>query len=348
MIARYRLVCSAVAVALSLALSPVSGRAESREEWQQPGRVMGDLAARLGDCWADIGCGDGYFALRLAKAVGPQGAVYGADISERALASLKSQAERQRLTNVVAVLTEIRTRSWRQPCVGAALICDVLHEMPARSARRARGASVRSSRRGALSDRLPQEPGRHVRSLRKADSPRRAGPPCTEAGLTLDAEFHYLKYQVFLRFRKRGSRVAWRGGRVVVSERNDDLLILARPCAGAPKRALTLFDSTAVIVGIIIGVGVYQNAPLIERGAQGCWGLAALWALGGLLLPCGALGYASWRVGLPAPGGDYVYLSRAYGPWAGFLFGWMQPRGGPARRHRGHGLCLRHLRQDPV
>jgi amino acid transporter len=77
-------------------------------------------------------------------------------------------------------------------------------------------------------------------------------------------------------------------------------------------------------VGIIIGVGVYQNAPLIARGAQGCWGLAGLWVLGGLLSLCGALGYAELASPYPRQGGDYVYLSRAYGPWAGFLFGWMQ------------------------
>ncbi len=110
-----------------------------------------------------------------------------------------------------------------------------------------------------------------------------------------------------------------------MSERNDRAPDPGETsCAGAPKRALTLFDSTAVIVGIIIGVGVYQNAPLIARGAQGCWGLAALWALGGLLSLCGALGYAELASAYPRQGGDYVYLSRAYGPWAGFLFGWMQ------------------------
>ena len=94
--------------------------------------------------------------------------------------------------------------------------------------------------------------------------------------------------------------------------------------AGVPKRSLTLFDSTSIIVGIIIGVGVYQNAPMIARGAQVGWGLAGVWVLGGLLSLCGALGYAVWPRPFPRQGGDYVYLSRAYGPWAGFLFGWMQ------------------------
>jgi amino acid transporter len=49
-----------------------------------------------------------------------------------------------------------------------------------------------------------------------------------------------------------------------------------------------------------------------------------IWAVGGLLSLCGALGYAELASAYPREGGDYVYLSRAYGRWAGFLFGWMQ------------------------
>ena len=106
MSARCRGVCSVLGVVLCLAVVPAAGRAESREEWQQPGRVMGDIALKPGAHVADIGCGEGYFALRLARAVGPQGLVFGADISERALSLMKGQAARQRLTNVVAVVSE--------------------------------------------------------------------------------------------------------------------------------------------------------------------------------------------------------------------------------------------------
>ena len=91
-----------------------------------------------------------------------------------------------------------------------------------------------------------------------------------------------------------------------------------------PKKELTLFDSTCLIVGIIIGAGVYQMAPDIAKGVSGVGGLLALWIMGGLLSLCGALGYAELATAYPQEGGDYVYLSRAYGPWAGFLFGWIQ------------------------
>ena len=93
---------------------------------------------------------------------------------------------------------------------------------------------------------------------------------------------------------------------------------------GLPKRELSLFDSTCLIVGIIIGAGIYQTAPDVARGTACWWGVLAIWVAGGLLSLCGALGYAELATAYPREGGDYVYLSRAYGRWAGFLFGWVQ------------------------
>ncbi|MHB8901010.1 MAG: APC family permease [Thermoguttaceae bacterium] len=91
-----------------------------------------------------------------------------------------------------------------------------------------------------------------------------------------------------------------------------------------PKRQLTLFDSTCLIVGIILGVGVYRFAPDIAKGVDGWWQVLAIWAVGGLLSLFGAFGYAELATAYPGEGGDYVYLTRAYGRWAGFLFGWLQ------------------------
>jgi APA family basic amino acid/polyamine antiporter len=91
-----------------------------------------------------------------------------------------------------------------------------------------------------------------------------------------------------------------------------------------PKKELSLFDSTCIIVGIIIGAGIYQMAPDIAAGAHFWWGVLVIWIVGGLLSLFGALGYAELATAYPKEGGDYVYLSRAYGSWAGFLFGWGQ------------------------
>jgi basic amino acid/polyamine antiporter, APA family len=91
-----------------------------------------------------------------------------------------------------------------------------------------------------------------------------------------------------------------------------------------PRPALSLLDSTCLIVGIIVGAGIYQVAPAVARGASSDWVFLCLWLVGGVLSLCGALGYAELASAYPQEGGDYAYLTRAYGRWAGFLFGWIQ------------------------
>ncbi len=92
----------------------------------------------------------------------------------------------------------------------------------------------------------------------------------------------------------------------------------------APKRHLTLFDSTNIIVGIIIGSSIYLMTPTIAANVPGLWGLVAVWALGGLFSLFGALCYTELGTMFPREGGDYVYLTQAYGRSLGFLFAWAQ------------------------
>ena len=92
----------------------------------------------------------------------------------------------------------------------------------------------------------------------------------------------------------------------------------------APRKELTLFDSVSLIVGIIVGAGIYETANTVAGGVGGPWAVLGIWLAGGLLALSGALCYAELATTYPAEGGDYVYLRKAYGPWAGFLFGWSQ------------------------
>lgn len=94
--------------------------------------------------------------------------------------------------------------------------------------------------------------------------------------------------------------------------------------AGVPKRELSLFDSTCIIVGIIIGAGVYETAPTVARCLGSGPGVMLIWLAGGFLALTGALCYAELATAYPREGGDYVYLTRAYGRWAGYMFGWSQ------------------------
>jgi APA family basic amino acid/polyamine antiporter len=92
----------------------------------------------------------------------------------------------------------------------------------------------------------------------------------------------------------------------------------------APKKELSLFDSTCIIVGIIIGAGIYETAPTVAACMGGGTGTVSIWLIGGLLALAGALCYAELATAYPHEGGDYIYLSRAYGGCAGYLFGWSQ------------------------
>ncbi len=92
----------------------------------------------------------------------------------------------------------------------------------------------------------------------------------------------------------------------------------------APKRQLSLFDSTNIIVGIIIGSFIYEVSPVIAGCVPSFGALILVWVFGGLLSLIGALCYAELATAYPKEGGDYLYLTRAFGRALGFLFAWAQ------------------------
>lgn len=92
--------------------------------------------------------------------------------------------------------------------------------------------------------------------------------------------------------------------------------------SSAPRRHLTLLDSTSIIIGIIIGAGIYETTPLIAANVTGPWMLLGAWLLGGAASLIGAMCYAELTTAYPREGGDYVFVTQAYGPRAGFLLAW--------------------------
>ncbi len=94
------------------------------------------------------------------------------------------------------------------------------------------------------------------------------------------------------------------------------------PEAVTPR--LGLWDATSIIVGIIIGVGIFKLPATIFASAPGPWEAIGVWALGGVLVLIGALCFAELASTYPRSGGEYVYLTRAFGSGAGFLFAWAQ------------------------
>ncbi len=85
-----------------------------------------------------------------------------------------------------------------------------------------------------------------------------------------------------------------------------------------------LWDAASIIVGIVIGAGIYETAPFIFSNAGSPGRAMLVWVLAGVLSVIGAICYAELATTYPRLGGDYFFLRRAYGPWAGFLFGWAQ------------------------
>src|SRR5215472_1926550 len=87
-------------------------------------------------------------------------------------------------------------------------------------------------------------------------------------------------------------------------------------------RELNVWHATAIVVGTIIGSGIFL-VPKEMMQAVGSPGLVYLvWIVGGLLSFFGALTYAELGAVRPYAGGEYVYVRDGYGPLAGFLYAW--------------------------
>jgi basic amino acid/polyamine antiporter, APA family len=92
----------------------------------------------------------------------------------------------------------------------------------------------------------------------------------------------------------------------------------------AGEGQLGVLDAVSIIVGIVIGTTIYRVPQLIfSNTVNPQWGLL-VWVFGGALALIGAFCYAELATTYPKAGGDYYYLSKAFGPATGFLFGWSQ------------------------
>lgn len=92
--------------------------------------------------------------------------------------------------------------------------------------------------------------------------------------------------------------------------------------AARPRATLTLFDAITMIVGLIVGAGIF-GTPAIVAGAAGSESMMlAVWAAGGVFAMIGALCYGELATAFPSAGGEYHFIRRAFGPALSFLYGW--------------------------
>ncbi|MBM4069456.1 MAG: amino acid permease [Planctomycetes bacterium] len=94
--------------------------------------------------------------------------------------------------------------------------------------------------------------------------------------------------------------------------------------AAPAHEKLGMWDAVCIIVGIVTGSSIFKTPNLIFENVSGTWVAMAVWFGCGVLALVGALCYAELATTYPRSGGDYVYLTRAFGKPVGFLFGWAQ------------------------
>ncbi|MBY0420817.1 MAG: amino acid permease, partial [Parvularculaceae bacterium] len=88
------------------------------------------------------------------------------------------------------------------------------------------------------------------------------------------------------------------------------------------RRGLSSVDGVALLVGVVIGMGVFQTPSLVAARAGGETAALMLWVAGGVISLLGALTYAELAAAYPDKGGEDVFLSKAYGERLALLFGW--------------------------
>jgi len=87
-------------------------------------------------------------------------------------------------------------------------------------------------------------------------------------------------------------------------------------------RRLGVFDTTMVVIGGIIGAGIFLNPAIVAQRVHSSAFILTAWVIGGAIALVGALAFAELGARRPQAGGGYIYLTEAFGPLAAFLYGW--------------------------
>ncbi len=90
----------------------------------------------------------------------------------------------------------------------------------------------------------------------------------------------------------------------------------------APKSSLRLFDAIVLILGIVIGAGIFRTPQVVAVNSPNEYWFLGIWIVGGLLSLIGALCYAELSAAFPSTGGDYHFLKMAFGKRFSFLYAW--------------------------
>ena len=180
---------------------------EGREEEQRPAEVIKTMGLKDGDLVADLGCGTGFFARRMARAVAPSGRVYAVDIQPEMLERMKGLLEKEGTSNVVPVLGEADDPKLPRGGLDWILLVDVYHELqqPRAMLARMREALKPSGRIALIEYRLEGTTAAHIRPEHRM-SPEQVLAEWTPAGYRLLARHEFLPTQHFFVFEKAADR----------------------------------------------------------------------------------------------------------------------------------------------
>ncbi len=96
---------------------------------------------------------------------------------------------------------------------------------------------------------------------------------------------------------------------------------MSHPQVQSPHQ-LSVLDGVAMLVGVVVGIGIFGFPPLVAMNVDSGFMYMAAWVAGGVIMLIGALCYAELGSAWPSSGGEYHYLHRAYGGRVGMLFAW--------------------------
>lgn len=92
--------------------------------------------------------------------------------------------------------------------------------------------------------------------------------------------------------------------------------------AAPARKGLSVWDAVTILVGVVVGIGIFGFPPLVALNAPSAAAYMGLWVAGGLVMLVGALCYAELGSAYPDAGGEYAFLGRAWGPNVALLFAW--------------------------
>src|SRR6186713_3307475 len=95
---------------------------------------------------------------------------------------------------------------------------------------------------------------------------------------------------------------------------------VARP---ALLRQIGFFSATALVISNMVGTGIFATTGFMAGDLGDPKLILVLWVVGAIFALAGALSYSELGMNFPSSGGEYVYLTRAYGPTWGFMTGWV-------------------------